>query len=106
MSAAEKTVVLIAFIGQLLFVAVGVWALEQPDLGIFVDQWVIPISAFLFAVSFAAVVLLIRDLYKRPFKSPNAKLTWLLAMFLTGGIGIVLYAFVHAFKSRETIKHV
>lgn len=52
------------------------------------------------ALNFAALVVTIRDLYLRPFVNPNAKLTWLLLILVTGGIGWLVYLFKHAFTPR------
>jgi hypothetical protein len=52
------------------------------------------------ALNFAALVVTIRDLYLRPFVNPNTKLTWLLLILVTGGIGWLVYVFKHAFKPR------
>lgn len=56
----------------------------------------------LFAMSFdlAAFIVTIRDLYLRPFPDPNSKLTWLLFILCTGGIGWVAYVFRHAIRPR------
>jgi hypothetical protein len=48
----------------------------------------------------AAFVLTIRDLYLRPFPHENQKLTWLLLILLTGGIGWLVYVFKYALKPR------
>lgn len=50
--------------------------------------------------NFIALALTIRDLYKRDFPHPNDKLTWLLLILLTGGIGWFVYIFKHALKPR------
>jgi hypothetical protein len=53
------------------------------------------------ALNLAALVLTIRDLYKRPFRNPNDKLTWLLLILFTGGIGWLVYLFRYAIRPRE-----
>jgi len=53
-------------------------------------------------LNFAALVLTIRDLYKRPFPDPNQKLTWLLLILCTGGIGWLIYVFRYAIKPRQS----
>jgi hypothetical protein len=60
------------------------------------------VLALTMLLSIAAVVLILRDLYKREFTSPNSKLTWLLVMMLTGGIGMVIYVFRYALHPRAT----
>jgi hypothetical protein len=47
-----------------------------------------------------AFILTLRDLYLRSFPDPDAKLTWLLLMFLTGGVGWIVYIFRHALRPR------
>lgn len=47
-----------------------------------------------------AFILTIRDLYLRPFPQENQKLTWLLLIVLTGGIGWIAYLFLYALKPR------
>lgn len=56
------------------------------------------------ALNLTALVVTIRDLYLRPFVNPNAKLTWLLLILYTGGIGWLVYVFKHAFKPRTADK--
>jgi hypothetical protein len=55
------------------------------------------------ALTIAAFVLTIRDLYKRSFPNPNQKLTWLLLITWTGGIGWLIYLFKYAFKARNPV---
>ena len=47
-----------------------------------------------------ALILTIRDLYLRRFPGENDKLTWLLVILLTGGIGWLIYVFMYALKPR------
>jgi hypothetical protein len=47
-----------------------------------------------------ALVFTIHDLYQRDFPTSNAKLTWLVLILLTGGIGWIIYIFRHALKPR------
>jgi hypothetical protein len=53
------------------------------------------------ALNFTVLVLTIRDLYKRPFSNPNDKLTWLLLILCTGGIGWLVYLFKYAIRPRR-----
>ncbi len=48
----------------------------------------------------AAFILTIRDLYKRSFPNPNSKVTWVLIIVLTSGLGLFLYIFKHGFRPR------
>ncbi len=51
-------------------------------------------------LNFFAFALSIRDLYHRDFPDPNAKLTWSLLFFLTGGIGWIVYVFKYILKKK------
>jgi uncharacterized membrane protein len=62
---------------------------------------IFPLHFLGMALNFAALVVTIRDLYLRPLVNPNAKLTWLLLILGTGGIGWLVYVFKHAFKRRN-----
>ena len=62
---------------------------------------VLPLHLLGMAQNLVAVVLTIRDLYKRPFPRPNEKLTWGLLIVCTGGVGWVAYVFKHALKTRD-----
>jgi len=63
---------------------------------------IFPLHFLGMALNFVALVLTIRDLYLRPFANPNSKLTWLLLILLTGGIGWLVYVFKHALKPRNS----
>ena len=47
-----------------------------------------------------ALIITIRDLYLRKFEKENAKITWALLIFLTGGIGWLIYVFKYAIEPR------
>jgi len=57
-------------------------------------------------LNFTTIIITIRDLYKRRFPKANDKLTWLLLMMMTGGIGLVVYIFRYAFKPRFAVASV
>lgn len=61
----------------------------------------LPLHAFGMVLNVTALVLTIRDLYLRSFPKENAKLTWLLLILLTGGVGWLVYIFKHAMKPRQ-----
>lgn len=61
---------------------------------------IMPAHFFGMALNLAALFFTIRDLYLRPFPNPNAKITWLLLILLTGGIGWIVYIFKYALKPR------
>ena len=63
---------------------------------------IFPLHFLGMALNFAALVVTIRDLYLRSFVNPNAKLTWLLLILVTGGIGWFVYVFKYAFKPRTS----
>lgn len=52
------------------------------------------------ALNGVAFIITIRDLYLREFEKENAKITWALLIFLTGGIGWLIYVFKYAVKPR------
>jgi hypothetical protein len=60
----------------------------------------LPLHFLGMAQNLAALVLTIRDLYKRNLPTENAKLTWLLLILTTGGIGWLVYVFKYALKPR------
>ena len=65
-----------------------------------------PYAPIVFIVSLIALILTVIDLYKRQFTNSNSKITWLLVLALTGGIGWVFYIFKHAIKPRNVIQNV
>lgn len=99
MNALEKAIVICALVGQVLVIPVGL--LEMNTTATSQQQSLFSyFFAAIFLLSLCMVVLVLRDLYKRSFTNPNAKLTWLLVLMLTGGIGFFFYVFRHAFKPR------
>ena len=50
--------------------------------------------------NFAALVLMIRDLYRRDFPNPNSKLTWLLLILFAAPISWVLYLCWYGLRPR------
>ena len=62
---------------------------------------IFPLTLLGFAQNLAALILTIRDLYKRSFPHANQKLTWLLLIQWTGGIGWIVYIFKYGLKPRE-----
>ena len=98
MNRIEKAVLLCALIAQVVVIALGIHDLgSEPPGPSSAPGWMLALTMLL---SLAAVALIFRDLYKRPFPNPNAKLTWVLIMAFTGGIGIVIYALRHAVRPR------
>ena len=95
----ERFFVLGAVIYMAVYIPCFVLAMASPD----PDKWlpvIIPCHILGMILNFIAIVLTIRDLYLRKFKSENAKLTWALLILMTGGIGWLVYIFKHALKPR------
>lgn len=97
MGPAEKLVVLATYIGQVLFVPIVMWAVTRPQPELEVLQWSRPIALVLTPLSLAALIVLFRDLYKRQFHNKGV---WVAAVLLSGGIAIIPYTFIHAFRPR------
>jgi hypothetical protein len=101
MNRLEKTILFSALLAQCIVIALGVYGLSaDPPRPYNVPRLALALTMVL---SLAAVVLLFRDLYKREFPTPNSKLTWLLVMAFTGGIGLLIYAFRHAVRPRTKV---
>jgi hypothetical protein len=99
MNRMEKAVLLCALIAQVVVIALGIHHLgSEPPGPSSAPRWLPALTVLL---SLAAVVLIFRDLYEREFPNPNSKLTWMLIMVLTGGIGMVVYALRHAVRPRR-----
>jgi hypothetical protein len=62
--------------------------------------WMLPFHFLAMLLNCVALLLTIRDLYLRRFPDENAKLTWLLLILLTGGVGWLIYIFKYALKPR------
>ena len=101
MSRLEKSIVIAVYIGQLILVPASMWAVMQHEPQLEILRWSRPFALVLAPLSIVAVVLLFRDLYKRRFQN---KRLWVAAIFLTGGIAMIPYTFIHAFQPR--IQHV
>jgi hypothetical protein len=52
----------------------------------------------------AAVFLIFRDLYRREFQDPNAKLKWALWIFFTSGLAMIVYVFKHGLQPRDGVR--
>lgn len=98
MSSIEKAIVLIAAVLNIAVVLFVIVAAGNPSLVGTIPSWlVLPTSI----VSVLALVAIVRDLYLRTFTNPNSKLTWLFIIMFTGGVGMIVYVFRHAVKSRR-----
>lgn len=65
-------------------------------------RWIAPLHFLGMAQNILALILTIRDLYKRPFPHANQKVTWALLITWTGGIGWIIYIFKYALKPRPS----
>ena len=95
MSTLERFILVLAVVAPLLVVTFGT-RFE----GLF--GW---LALFAFLINATAVFLIFRDLYRREFEDPNAKLKWALWIFGTGGIAMVFYVLKHAQQPRSGAKH-
>lgn len=98
----EQIIVFGALMGQVIVVVLGFAGLNNAA-SYLNESWFNYLGIATFLLSICAMVLILRDLYKRQFENPNSKLTWLLIMMFTGGIGLVIYIFRHAVKPRGNI---
>ena len=97
MSRIEKFIVMATYISQLVFVPTAMWAVMQSEPNMEVLRWSRPVALVLALLSLAAVIVLFRDLYQRQFQN---KVLWVAAIFLTGGIAMIPYTFIHALRPR------
>jgi hypothetical protein len=63
---------------------------------------IFPLHFLAMLLNLVALVLTIRDLYLRSFPKENTKLTWLLLILMTGGIGWLVYVFKYALRARDS----
>jgi len=61
---------------------------------------IIPLHLVAFALNCYLLVVVFRDLYKRDFADPNAKITWAILILATMGVGMIAYFIKYAFKPR------
>lgn len=102
MSKLERLVIYLALIGQVLLIAISAENHSNPVAAIpNIVKTLLPIVLLL---SFSTVIIVIRDLYKREFENSNSKLTWLIVVSITGGIGLLIYIFKFGNKSRDLTK--
>lgn len=104
MNRLERTIVLVALCNMALYigtmVVVGILSATNPaPPGSELFAWAI----FAVFLNYTAMIVTIRDLYLRSFNNPNDKLTWLLLMMLTGGIGWFVYLWRYAFRPRPSV---
>jgi magnesium-transporting ATPase (P-type) len=93
----ERVVAILCFVyvvGYSIYFFTFVWA------GAAEESVFMPFHLLGMALSFTLVVLVVRDIYRRQFVNPNAKVTWaLLVLFLFPLIPIYLWKY--GFKPRE-----
>ncbi len=97
----EKFAVIGALVYMALYVPFFFYLVNATPMNATTFDTIIPFHIAGMVFNFVALVLTIRDLYKRPFDSENAKLTWALLILMTGGIGWVVYVFKYALKPRR-----
>ncbi len=103
MSRTERAIVITALAYMIIYFAYFLMQMYLAANGRQVSPWAILPYHFLgMGLSIAGLIVTIRDLYLRPFANPNSKLTWLLLILLTGGIGWLVYIFRHALHPRGT----
>ena len=104
MKGTERAIVITALVYMALYVPYFFVQIHRASNGVLVSPLAIfPLHFVGMALSLAALILTIRDLYLRPFDSANAKLTWLLLILTTGGIGWLVYLFKHALRPRTSV---
>ena len=105
MKGLERVIVIAALWYMALYIPYFFAQTYRISQGIDVSPYAIfPLHFLGMVLNIIALILTIRDLYLRPFADPNRKLTWLLVILLTGGIGWLVDIFRHAVKPRSTFK--
>lgn len=101
MTRTEKTIVLSSIANTVIYAPYFIFLItrESPPHPLAIFPWHIAGMVLNFAALFATF----RDLYRRPFSNPNAKLTWCLLILCTGGIGWWVYIFKHALQATSKI---
>lgn len=103
MKGIERAIVIGALVYMALYVPYFFVQMYRSEHGVPVSPLAIfPFHFLCMALNVVAVILTIRDLYLRPFANPNSKLTWLLLIHWTGGIGWLVYVFRHALRPRNS----
>ena len=85
---------------MVVYVPVFLIVMARPRASLDSFFYILPFHFLGMIQNFAALILTIRDLYLRSFAHENQKLTWLLLILLTGGIGWIVYVFLYALKPR------
>jgi hypothetical protein len=67
---------------------------------VFENPLILPFHFFGMALSILMVILVVRDVYKRPFRDPNAKATWALLIVFGNIITIPIYLWKYGFRPR------
>lgn len=62
--------------------------------------YVMPFHFFGMALAIPMLIVLFRDLYKRPFPNPNSKVTWTILMLMFWP-SILVYLYKHGFRPRQ-----
>jgi hypothetical protein len=96
----EKVFVLGAVIYMAVYVPIFFYITTAESMNGDLFALILPFHFTGMGLNLIALVLTIRDLYKRDFKSANDKVTWALLILMTGGIGWFVYVFKYALKPR------
>lgn len=97
-----RMVILVALLYMIVYIPYFFLQLDRISHGVSVSPFaILPAHFVCMALNIAALILTIRDLYRRPFPEPDTKLTWLLVILFTGGIGWVVYVVKYPLKHRD-----
>ena len=104
MNRVERAIVVAALLYMAVYIPYFFVQMHRISNGVQISPIAIfPKHLFGMVLNFAALITTIRDLYLRPFANANAKVTWLLLILLTGGIGWLVYIFKHALRPRPSL---
>ena len=104
MKSIERAIVIAALVYMALYIPCFFVQTYRMSNGVPVSPLAIfPLHFLGMALNFVALILTIRDLYLRPFANANSKLTWLLLILCTGGVGWLVYVFRHALRPRNSL---
>lgn len=103
MGGIERLIVLGALMYMALYIpffAYGCYAAATDSMNERLWIILVPLHIIGMILNLIALIVTIRDVYLRPFRHENDKLTWILVILFTGGIGWIVYIFRHALKPR------
>ena len=95
----ERVVTLLCLAYVLFY---GVYFVSVAASGRFFDYpWMVPLHLLGMALSTVLVILVVRDVYKRPFPNPNDKATWALLIVFVNIFAIPVYLWKYGFRPRS-----